>query len=223
MILALKREDYAHYFLFDKRLFFLVLCGINLLVGYVSSEFVLIKEVYYQTYGEQVAIERIDKYLELRESFSWIGYLFIPIILFVKMSYTAVCLNIGTVFAGLRIGFGKLFKIALIAESIFIIAAISRSGWLLFILDVSVLEDVQYFYPLSLLNLFEPGSLERWFIYPVHTLNLFELVYWLVLALGLSWVLKEGYDKMLRLVLSTYGIGLLIWMVFVVFLSLNLS
>lgn len=223
MILTFKHEGYANYFRFDKRLFFLALCLINFLISYVSSEFVLTKDVYYQTYGEQVAIERIDRYLELRDSWNWIGYTFIPIILLIKMGYTAVCLSIGTLFAGLKIGFGKLFRIALLAESVFVVAAVARTTWLLFVIDVGVLQDVQYFYPLSLLNMFDPGSLERWFIYPMHTLNLFELTYWLALALGLGWVVKEQYDKMLRLVLSTYGIGLLIWMVFIVFLSLNLS
>jgi len=54
-------------------------------------------------------------------------------------------------------------------------------------------------------------------------LNLSEFLYFLVLAYGLKLALKQVYDKALNLVLSTYGIGLLIWMFFIVFLSINLS
>ena len=85
------------------------------------------------------------------------------------------------------------------------------------------LEDLQYFYPFSTLNIIGYEGLEPWFIYPLQVLNLFELVYWLLLGYGLSKSLKTSMDAAMGIVVSSYGVGLLIWVVAVMFLTLNMS
>lgn len=210
-------------FSFDKRLFFGVLCLYYFLNTYILSEVLVNKELYYQTYGEQVAFEQIDTYVESSQKWSWIGYILLPISLFIKICFVAFCLNIGMLLSNIKIGFKKLFQIVLIAQSIFAIASFVKAIWLLFFVDVNVLQDIQLFYPLSLLTLFDKTQVEGWYIYPLQTLNLFELTYWLLLAKGLQMVLNENYPRMFRLVASSYGVGILIWMVVVVFLSVSLS
>ena len=219
----LKLEKYLRFVNFDKRLYFIGLCLINMLALFINNKFVLTDQVYYQTYGEWVAMERIERHVQLLEQFQWVGYAMTPLVLLIKISFVSVCVNVGTLFASYTIGFRKIFKIALIAEVIFVFTNLMRVLWLAFFTDVNVMYDVQYFYPLSLLSLFDPTTLESWFIYPMATLNLSEFLYFLVLAYGLKLALKQVYDKALNLVLSTYGIGLLIWMFFIVFLSINLS
>jgi len=218
-----KPERFLRFVSFDKRLYFIGLCLINMLALFINNEFVLTDQVYYQTYGEWVAMERIERYVQLLEQYRWVGYAMAPLVLIIKISFVSVCVNVGTLFADYAIGFKKIFKIALIAEVIFVFNNVMRVLWLAFFTDVNVMYDVQYFYPLSLLSLFDPTTLESWFIYPMATLNLSEFLYFLVLAYGLKLALKQVYDKALNLVLSTYGIGLLIWMFFIVFLSINLS
>ncbi len=53
--------------------------------------------------------------------------------------------------------------------------------------------------------------------------NLFEIAYWLLLADLLKKIINRPFWKSFEFVLSTYGVGLLIWTVFVVFLTLNLT
>ena len=208
---------------FDKRLFFLLLCLVNIFALYINNEILLTDEVYYQTYGERIAMEKIDQYINVLHSYQWVGYVMAPLMLLIKIGLISICINIGTLFADYMIGFKKIFKIVLVAESIFVLTNLMRILWLTYFMDVHTMIDIQYFYPLSILSLFDPMTLQSWFIYPMATLNLSELLYFLTLAYGLQIALKTVYDKALTLVLSSYGTGLLIWMFFIVFLSINLS
>ena len=85
------------------------------------------------------------------------------------------------------------------------------------------LNDLQAFYPLSLLNLFETQELDKWLIYPLQLVNLFELVYWLVLAYGVSQVIEMPMQRAFGIVAASYGSGLLVWVVFIMFLTISLS
>lgn len=85
------------------------------------------------------------------------------------------------------------------------------------------LEDLQYFYPLSALNIVGYKGLESWFIYPLQVLNLFELAYWLLLAYFIGKLAFTEKDKGkpmdlgFKIVASSYGSALLLWVVVVMF------
>lgn len=211
------------HFQFDKRLFFVILCLFLFFNSYILNEIIITTDVYFRSYAEQVAVERIEELIEFVSKWRVVGYALIPLMLTLKISFTAICLNIGTIFNNYKIGFSKLFRIALIAEVIFATATLTRNLWLLGYKDVNTMADIQQFYPLSLMAFFNVDEIPSWIIYPIHTINLFEVLYWLALTIGLSMVLNEKRKKIFALVLGSYGVGLLLWMVFVVFLSINIS
>ncbi len=206
-----------------KTLWFLGIFLLNAFAIFMYTEFVLTEMMYYNTYGEKVALDRITELINFRQKTNWIAYLLIPFILLIKVGFTTICLNIGVILSDLKVGFKKLFGLSLIAELIFALANIIRVLWLIFVDEKDTLFDIQYFYPLSTINFFSPDTLQSWFAYPFITLNFFEIFYILFLALGLHWINKSAYKKNLILVLLSYGLGLLVWMIFVVFLSINLS
>ncbi|UYN87097.1 MAG: hypothetical protein KIT51_02130 [Cyclobacteriaceae bacterium] len=110
----------------------------------------------------------------------------------------------------------------MVAEFVFFIPPILKVLWFgIFHIDYT-LKDLQIFSPLSALNLINRDSVEPWLLYPFQILNVFELVYWLVLAYGLYELTGERYSKMLGIVAASYGTGLLLWIVFIVFLTINL-
>ena len=74
------------------------------------------------------------------------------------------------------------------------------------------------------------ASVDPIFIYPLSLLNLFELGYFIALAWMIKELLKEeqpemyfGMGKSLQLVGVSYGSGLLLWVIIVMFITLNLS
>ena len=206
----------------NKPLFFFILFALNTGVFVANNQYLLTKELYYNSYIERLGAERIDQMFEEGHKWQFLSILFIPVILLIKISFAAACLFIGLNFKGIFASFSHIFNIALKAEIIFCIAGLIKITVLLFLKRTEVFEDLNY-YPLSLINLTGTQGIYKWLVYPLQTLNLFELFYWLVLAKGLEIVVSRDYGSMLILVLCTYVVGLVIWTMFVMLLILNIS
>ena len=190
---------------------------------FFSINFLFFSEgLFYQSFGEQLAVDRIEKMFEMSQKWQWTGYLFIPIIVLIRVSFTSICLYIGCFLANSQIRFRELFKVALLADFVFVLAGIAKLVILIFFKDVNKLEDLQ-FQPLSFLELFPKNTVDKLFIYPFSLLSVFELLYWLVLAWLLSGLLEKPFDNAMRRVASSYGTGLLLWVLFVMFLTVNLT
>ena len=106
---------------------------------------------------------------------------------------------------------------------LFLLIIIVKTTWFYFFQTDFTLEDLQYFYPLSALNIIGYQGLEPWYIYPFQVINLFEVAYWFILSYLIGKELNETTEKGLSIVASSYGVGLLIWVVGVMFLTLNMS
>jgi ABC-type transport system involved in cytochrome bd biosynthesis fused ATPase/permease subunit len=77
--------------------------------------------------------------------------------------------------------------------------------------------------PLSLLNIFDYTTLNKILIYPFQLLNVFEIIYWIALAYGISKLINNNFDKAFKIVLSSYIPALIVWVVFVMFLTITLN
>jgi hypothetical protein len=207
----------------NKWLFFLLWILANVLVVYMNRNYLFTDSIYYNSYGEKVALERIDSFLTLREKFKWLAYVFIPIVLLFKVMLITLALNTGTLLADVKVGFRKLLGMVVVFEGVFILANLVRVLWLAFVVDANHMSQVEYFHPLSLLNMFDGATLPKWLIYPTHLVNFFEAAYIALLAAGMRLYSGQSYGKALALVLSSYGIGLLIWATLISLLSISLS
>lgn len=182
-----------------------------------------------QTYGGQLAFERISEMFVLSRKWQWVGHAIIPFVILLRIFYTSVFLYIGIFFTELKVEFGKLFKIALLADFVYVLSGLAKLVILIFFKEVNTLEDLQ-FQPLSVMELLNAKSIDPLFVYPLSLINVFELGYFLVLAWLLVSVINEAneersvnYGKSLKLVTASYGSGLFLWVVFVMFITLNLS
>lgn len=207
-------------------LFFLA-CGTYIGLSIITNTLILTDAVYYQSFAEQLTAERIQAFLSLQEQYAWIGHVLTPLILAVKMGYTALCLAVGALLAGYDgLTFKHTFKAALIAECVFIAAAVLRVAWGLWVLDVQTIEDFTTFAPLSALAFFNVDALSSWALYPLQALNAFEYLYVLALGAALSWLqtrsFSEFYD-LSTLALVSYGMGFLLWLATATFLLLQIS
>jgi len=200
----------------------LLLSAFNALLTFSINYLFLSEALFYLSFGEQLAVDRIAKMIEMSQKWEWLGYIFIPIIVLIRVSFTAICLYIGCFLANSQIRFRELFKVALLADFVFVLAGIAKLVILIFFKDVNKLEDLQ-FQPLSFLELFPKNTVDKLFIYPFSLLSVFELLYWLVLAWLLSGLLEKPFDNAMRRVASSYGTGLLLWVLFVMFLTVNLT
>ncbi len=207
----------------DQRFLFAVLSCLLLGLTFISKEVLVNDEVYLSSLSDQMGVDRVKAMLQLQREWEWAGYVLIPIFYSLKLTLIVLCLNIGTLLFNFKVSFSQLFRIALVAEVVFLLPVVIKLLWFLLVQTSFTLEEVQYFYPLSALNFFEPGSVAKWWVYPLQLANAFEVAYWLLLAYGLHRLLRTHYDRALTLVLASYLPGLILWVTLITFLSVSLG
>lgn len=174
-------------------------------------------------YNAQLSYNQIEQMLSTQRKWEWLGYVFIPVFYLLKLSLVTLCVYTGILLLNIKsLSWSKVFGSVVVADMVFLVPAIIKMAWFTFQADYT-LEDVQYFLPGSMLNIFEPKLLEQWLIYPIQSVNIWELLFFIALALGLKKYLDGDFSRSMGLVVSTYGVGLVVWIVFVTFLTLNFT
>lgn len=204
-----------------KNLAFLVAACLTLMI---CSEYFLISDsLFFDFFGQQLSFESVNQILTQWKKWKWLSYIILPILLVIKISFVAICFTIGDLISSLENDFKKFISIAVAAEFVFLIPSVIKLLWFLFVKTDYTLQDIQFFSPLSMISLFNQSKIDPWLIYPIQLLNIFELLYWIALTWQLQEVLKKPFAESLGFVAKTYGIGLAVWVVFVMFLTVSIS
>lgn len=201
---------------------FVFYCSIILFNLFLPHE-----KLIYNFYSERFAQEQIEQYLENRKKWEWLTYAVIPIIIFIRASLVAMTLSIGTfiyyIGENTHPKFKDFFGVALRGEFVLVLVGFFKFFYFYFIKTDYTLLDLQQFYPLSYTNFLDLSKIQPWLVYPLQTVNLFEIGYFLVLVWGMWKLLQNNYWKSFEITAVSYGTGLLIWIGLVMFLILNLS
>ncbi|WP_461632469.1 hypothetical protein [Labilibaculum euxinus] len=171
--------------------------------------------------SDQLDHERLTSLLQTQQKIEWFVYLLLPIAVAAKIILITFCFKIGAILNNTKKN--SFIKTVIFSEYFFIGLGLVKSIWFFSHKNILTIEYVQNFHPFALINLFDISALESWIQFPLQTLNLFEVIYWFILTWLISKELKVKFWKSFEFVMSTYGIGLLIWVVFVMFLTINMN
>lgn len=184
--------------------------------------------IYYLS--ERMSSEKLKNYLEFQPKWKFIEFLIFPILILIKTILISSIIYISVFFhIPKAIKFKIILKAVLKAEFIFLLIPFFKIIWFYFIETNYSLEDIQYFYPFSALNLIGYKGLETYFIYPFQVINLFELSYVLLLGyyIGKSVYIPQNKENSmdfgLKIVASSYIPALFLWVTIVMFFTLNYS
>ncbi|UCH14722.1 MAG: hypothetical protein JSV22_01865 [Bacteroidales bacterium] len=206
----------------DKCLVFILFSSVLIVNALILNKVIISDTIYFNTYSDLLEPGRISELINNRSKYEWIGYLLIPALLLVKLFFITLSIEIGLILKEYKLSVKQIFHVVLMAESVFIIGQMIRIITL-FLFDLNTLVDIYNYYPLSILNLVNTGSIDTWLIYPLKLANVFTITYFFVLAYGLSLVLKSRPVRMLYFSISTYGLCLLIWIMLIMFLNVYFS
>jgi hypothetical protein len=201
---------------------FALLCVGYAASAYIQDTMILTKEVFYNTLGEQLTVERIDEMLEKQSEWKFVSYILIPAIIVFQAFLVTICLNCGTIMMNYKIGFRPLFTLVLRSSAVFLIGKLAFTFILLFS-NIQIFDDLVTVNKFALAGFVDKTDVPTWLMPPLSILNIFEVAFWLLLTLGIGRLLQRPFNASLRFVAATYGLGLLMWMVFIIFLQLNLS
>ena len=151
----------------------------NLILIWLSKTVLINEIVFYNTYSEQLTYDRSLKLFENMKKLSWISYAFTPIILLIKFSLISFVIYIGIVLYDIKnkISLGSVFKIVIASEIVFVSAGFFKFIWFYLFAGNYDLNDLGFFYPLSVINFFNRAEVSKFWIYPLQTVNIFHLFY----------------------------------------------
>jgi hypothetical protein len=204
--------------------YFWSLCIASGLFTFLTKQFLYTDQLYYTALGEQFTSEQIQKLLVYQNE-SWLqifGYCIIPVIIIIRVLYTSFCLYIGNLVNETHWKFKSIYIISLKADIAFCFVQIVNFYYYAFINQVKTLEDLNV-NCVSLLKIVGKENIPNWLVLAYNSINLFELIYVILLILLIKTCFQKTYGKSVIFVLLTYCIGNYLYVVGLTFLYLNFS
>ena len=194
----------------DKKLTFIVLCLISVLLLYLKKAFIE---------NETAAFEFLQDRPEgaVLQMISALQFVSIPFIYLWKFTVIGFVLWVGCFMFGYRITFGQCWGVVMAAEFIFIIPELLKIGWFLFVRTDPTIPEIRAFYPLSLMNFFDYQTIGKQFAYPLRALSVFEIFYVLVLVRGVnhfSFRIHKQNKATWWIVSCSYVLIFFLWLIF---------
>ncbi len=183
---------------------------------WITGEYVLTPELYANSGNPLSGIPGRDAGVVAMLQ-KWI-YLSSAAYLMIKLGLITLILHTALYLFHQNVPLHRVFKITVIAEFIFLIPAAIKLGTFSYTYPDGNLLDWHQYYVLSALTYFK-GVPAAWY-YALQTLNLFEVIYWFLLAQSINGITKLTFDQSLKLVLVSYLPSLVIWVATVTFISL---
>lgn len=196
---------------------------IYMCITWLTNISILTESYYYSAFGTQIGSDRVAALIEMNRKFQWIGYIVFPLLLLIKWLLLSAIIYSGLFLFNQNISFNSCFKIIMVAELAVVAAALIKLLYFLFIHHPETTQDIQFFYPLSVTQLLNLKQLPAYLIYPLQQFNLFEVAYWLLIAAGIQAHIQKSFSESLKIVASSYGVALSIWIVFVVFIQVQFT
>lgn len=196
---------------------------ISLLALYIEQHYVVTDTIYYNSYADQLSMDRIDQIIAVKESWLWVRYLAIPVVLALQILGITLCLNLGALLADVKVGFGRIMGMVTRATLVLALGKVIYSTTLSFS-DLQVVDDVFRSDYYSLLGWIGHENIPQWLWYPFWLLNIFQLLFTILLIRSVATLFDtENTAKPAAFALPSYGTGVLVWALLVVFLQLSLN
>lgn len=187
--------------------YFLALCIVTFLVLFTKKALVENETVAFQILQE-------DGRFGLFQLFNTLQFIGIPLIYAYKATLIAFILWVGSFMFGYKITYSQMWLIALVGETVFLIPEFIKIMWFIMIDHQPDIWEIKAFYPLSMMNFFDPTTLSDNLHYPLKALNLFEVLYWFVLIEAIHLTAKKKWPYAFAIVFTSYVPFFMIWLIY---------
>jgi hypothetical protein len=213
------------YFNISRFRLFLIITAGYFLIFWLSKNILINDIVFYNSYSEQLTYERAMKLFNEMNRIAWLNYVFMPLLLLIKFTLISIVLYTGVFFCDLhrKISFGIIFRIVIASEIVFILAGFLKFLWFYLFAGNYDIHDISFFYPLSLINLFKISEVNKFWIFPLQSVNIFQVLYILLLSCGLNKAGQIEKSESEKVVIYSYMPALLFWVVLIMFISVDSS
>jgi hypothetical protein len=195
------------FFAADKRLLFILLCLITLMLLYVKITFIE---------NETAAFEFLQDRPEgaVLKAISAVKFISIPFVYLWKFTVIAFVIWVGCFMFGYRVTYAQCWGVVIGAEFIFIVPEVLKIMWFILVERDPTLHDISAFFPFSLMHFFDYETLDRRWAYPLRALNLFEIAYWFLLVAGIHHYARKDKKYVWIIVACSYILLFFLWLGF---------
>ena len=202
-----RKEFLENWFSFNTFGLFVLICLTYVALLFVKRIFIIDTIAAFEVLNERGDIWVFDLIYSIQ-------YLSVPIFLAWKWTWTSLLLWIGCFMFGYRIHFNQLWKMVMLAEVLFFIPEVLKVVWYTLFYNDPTYNDYLAFYPFSIINLIDYTQIAPEYLYPLKSLNIFEIIYWPLLTLGIYFLSGKKFKISSYIVLSTYTLFFLVWLGF---------
>lgn len=193
----------------DKRLLFVLLCLLSLLLLYIKISLIE---------NETAAFEFLQDRPEgaILRILNTIKFLSIPFVYLWKFTVIAFVVWVGCFMFGYRVTYTQCWGVVIGAEYIFLVPELIKIFWFMAIETDPNLQDISAFYPVSLINLVDYSEIDKRWAYPLRALNVFEIIYWFLLVEGIQHFAQKDKKYIWIIVSCSYILLFFLWLMFYV-------
>ena len=203
-------------------LLFLLLI-IYAIISLLFSVYVLNEKFYFNSFIDKLENEQIERMIAVNRKYAWVSLILNPIFYVFKLTFISISIYFIKLIIGedFKATFSQIFFSVAVADVVFLVLAITKLSYFL-LYPPTNLEVIQNFAPGSLYQLVSQVN-EPWLVYPLQSISIWELGFIVVLASQLKEFFQNDFALSLQNILLSYGTVFLLWIVFMVFITLNLS
>jgi hypothetical protein len=209
-----------NYFKANNWIVFAIIMILYFIALSLELRYIFTDDFYHKAFTGKLNLDSMQHLITKERGNEWLNYPIAFIVVLFPTIMIAFALNIGSVLYDYKIKYVELFKITLKAEIIFavnyLIATILKLQEIIE-RDYSNINNNYDFQ--SLAYLFRNKGLPFWIMYPLQNINITEIAHILILSYGFAWLSQKKFIKSIGFVVLFYGVALLVWVVFTVFLQ----
>ena len=173
------------FYLKTWHLFLIILIGIWMNT-WILQKSIMTREVYRNLLSAQLDAYRIDDYLNFINKLSMLSYIFVPIILWVRLTFVTLLIQFPLIIQFIDISFKKIFRIVTFAQISILTGEILRTLWLLRLKPDQINEERLTLMPLAITAFFDGAFYPKLLFRMLNRFNVFEIVWCLILIKGLT-------------------------------------
>lgn len=196
-----------------------ILFSFILIITYLQQEYIVIPQLSNMPIVDETLKAKIfESYYKHR----WLMYLITIAILLIRVSLVSLCLFVGELFneRQQKIRYADSWNIALKSDIVLILFSVA-------VCAAAVVAGpdaaTEFSHHSSFAFLVDSNITDQWLLVPIAALNVFEVGYWFFMAKLVAVQTGDCYWSSFKFVLSTYGVGYLFYIVFLMFLLLYLT
>ncbi len=202
---------------------FSLICVTLFVMVYIQQKIILTDQVYFNTWSQQLAYDRVEALLKIKNKWLWVGYIMVPLIVLLQVFFVTACLTTGALLGNIQGSFRFFFGIVLRCYPVLMLQGIAMLITALLFKEIDTVADFQQADYFSAAALIKNHDLTAWYIYPLKVLSIVEVLFWLLLSWNLSQHIGRSWMANFKFVAGSYGVGLLLWVLFIMFMQLNLA